>query len=83
MPYSTQYFHTISRSPSIYIDEELRDRGYGKKLVNEHIKWLKEHECKRIRVAVSFGHDSVIEFYHKLGFYERLVYYELKDEKPD
>jgi diamine N-acetyltransferase len=66
---------------SIYIDEELRGRGLGKELINNHIKWMKEHGCTKIKVAVSYGHDSVIDFYHKLGFYERLVYYELKDIK--
>ena len=73
--------HKNGEVDSIYIDDELRDRGYGKLLINEHIKWMREHECKRIRVAVSFGHDSVREFYHHLGFYERLVYYELIDGK--
>jgi ribosomal protein S18 acetylase RimI-like enzyme len=66
---------------SIYIDEDLRGRGLGKELINNHIKWMKERGCSKIKVAVSFGHDSVIDFYHKLGFYERLVYYELKDIK--
>ena len=65
---------------SIYIDDDLRDRGYGKKLVKEHIKWMKNNNCTKIKVAVSYGHDSVKEFYHKLGFYERLTYYELKEE---
>jgi GNAT superfamily N-acetyltransferase len=66
---------------SIYIEDELRDRGYGRRLITNHIQWMKEQHCKRIRVAVSFGHDSVKDFYHHLGLFERLVYYELKDEK--
>lgn len=65
---------------SVYIEEELRGKGYGRRLVNDHIKWMKEKGCKRIRVAVSYGHDIVSEFYHRLSFYERLVYYELKNE---
>lgn len=68
---------------SIYIDEELQSRGYGKQLIKDHIKWMKEKGCDQIRAAVSFGHDSVIDFYHKLGFYERLVYFELKDGIED
>ena len=65
---------------SIYLEEEFRGRGYGKELINQHKKWMKENGCLKIRVAVSFGHDSVIDFYHRLGFYERHVYYELKEE---
>jgi len=64
---------------SIYLDEDLRGRGIGKDLVEKHIRWMKERGCERIRVAVSFGHDSVRDFYHGLGFFERLVYYELKE----
>jgi ribosomal protein S18 acetylase RimI-like enzyme len=64
---------------SIYVDEELRDRGFGKELMNRHVAWLKEMGCANIRAAVSFGHDSVIDFYHRMGFYERIVYFELRD----
>jgi GNAT superfamily N-acetyltransferase len=64
---------------SLYLEEELRGRGIGRKLVESHVAWLKERGCERIRVAVSFGHDSVREFYHGLGFFERLTCYELKD----
>ncbi len=63
---------------SIYLEKELQGSGFGKKIVNQHIKWLKENNCKKIRVAVSYGHNAVIEFYHKLGFYERMIYLELK-----
>jgi len=65
---------------SLYLEEELRGRGIGKRLVEAHVRWMKERGCDRIRVAVSYGHDSVKEFYHRLGFFERLVYFELKDE---
>jgi GNAT superfamily N-acetyltransferase len=66
---------------SIYLENEIQGRGIGKKLISDHIKWLKENGCSKIRVAVSFGHEkSVTEFYHSLGFYERLISYELKDE---
>jgi ribosomal protein S18 acetylase RimI-like enzyme len=64
---------------SIYISEDLQGRGIGKKLISDHLNWLKENQCKKIQVAVSYGHESEVqEFYHKLGFYERLVYFELK-----
>ena len=65
---------------SIYLEDELQGRGIGKNLITNHVEWMKEKKCTRIRVAVSYGHESVKEFYHKLGFYERLVLFELKGE---
>jgi diamine N-acetyltransferase len=65
---------------SIYIEDELQGRGIRKNLISNHVQWMKEKNCNRIRVAVSYGHESVKEFYHKLGFYERLIYFELKEE---
>jgi|WetSurMetagenome_2_1015567.scaffolds.fasta_scaffold541594_2 diamine N-acetyltransferase len=65
---------------SLYLDEELRGRGIGKRLVEGHKAWMKERGCARIRAAVSFGHDSATEFYHAMGFYERLIYFELKED---
>jgi ribosomal protein S18 acetylase RimI-like enzyme len=64
---------------SIYIDEDLRDRGFGKTLMRQHISWMKDRGCTQIGLAVSFGHDSVLDFFHKMGLYERLIYFELKD----
>ena len=66
---------------SLYLEDELRGRGIGKRLVDGHVDWMRDKGCSRIRAAVSFGHDAVVEFYHKMGFFERLVYFELKDEK--
>ncbi len=64
---------------SLYLEEELRGRGQGKALVAEHKAWMKERGCARIRVGVSYGHDSAIRFYHAAGFFERVTYLELKD----
>jgi GNAT superfamily N-acetyltransferase len=65
---------------SLYLDEELRGRGIGKRLVESHKAWMKERGCGRIRVAVSFGHDSATGFYHAMGFFERLTCFELKED---
>jgi GNAT superfamily N-acetyltransferase len=64
---------------SIYLEDDLCGRGIGKDLIDSHVKWMKERKCNCIRVAVSFGHDSVIDFYHHMGFFERLTYFELKE----
>jgi diamine N-acetyltransferase len=65
---------------TLYLEDELRGRGIGRKLVERHVEWMKAKGCATIRVAVSYGHESVVEFYHRMGFFERLVYFELKDE---
>jgi ribosomal protein S18 acetylase RimI-like enzyme len=72
---------TKSEIESLYISEAIRKKGYGKILVKQHIEWMKENKCKKIIVTVSYGHDSVLEFYHKMGFYERLIELEYKDEQ--
>ena len=65
---------------SIYLEDDLRGRGIGKSLIERHTSWLKGKGCSRIRLAVSYGHEeSVQEFYHRMGFYERLILFELKD----
>jgi GNAT superfamily N-acetyltransferase len=65
---------------SLYLEEELRGRGIGRKLVERHVEWMKSKGCAAIRAAVSYGHESVVDFYHRMGFFERVVYLELKDE---
>jgi len=63
---------------SLYVSDEIRKSGYGKILVQSHIDWMKQNNCKKITVAVLHGHDSALGFYHKMGFYERLVEMEYK-----
>lgn len=72
---------TKGETGSLYISEEIRKKGwYGKILIKQHTEWMKENKWKKIIVTVSYGHDSVLEFYHKMGFYERLIELEYKDE---
>jgi ribosomal protein S18 acetylase RimI-like enzyme len=65
---------------SLYLDADLRGCGVGRKLMQLHVDWLKEKACKRIRLSVSYGHEDVVAFYHKLGFYERLITLEYKGD---
>jgi len=64
---------------SSYISEEIQKKGYGKRLVKLHTEWMKQNNCEKIVVAVSYGHNSVLDFYHKVGFYERLIELEYKE----
>jgi diamine N-acetyltransferase len=71
----------IGEIESIFIEEELRGRGLGKKIMLDHMNWLKESGCKRIRVSVSYGHEKAVQkIYQSMGLYERLIVFELKNE---
>ncbi len=68
---------------SLYVDDSLRGRGFGSLLVRRHVAALRERGCGMIRVAVSYGHESVFGFYEKLGFYPRLTYLEMRDPQME
>lgn len=69
----------IGEIESLYIDPSLQKQNYGTALVSLHKSWFRQRNCTKIKVTVAFGHDSVMEFYHKQGFYERLIELELKE----
>lgn len=63
---------------SLFLSKNIRNKKYGKLLVNKHIEWMNENNCEKIIVTVSYGHESVLEFYHKIGFFERFISLEYK-----
>jgi diamine N-acetyltransferase len=70
---------TSGELDSVCIYPSYRGRGLGEKLVKSSISWLKNKNCKTIRLSVSYGHECVHGFYQKFGFYPRLTYLELKE----
>jgi len=64
---------------SLYIEEDYRQYGYGKRLVENGIVWMREQGCGKITVGVAEGHEDVIGFYRSLGFFPRMTYLQLKD----
>jgi ribosomal protein S18 acetylase RimI-like enzyme len=66
---------------SIFVEPEYRGKQIGRELVLKSLDWLRKNNCKPIRLAVSYGHESVIGFYQKLGFYPRLSVLEWKAMK--
>jgi diamine N-acetyltransferase len=70
---------TIGEIDSICINNLYRGKGLGEKLVKNGLSWLKSKNCKPIKLAVSHGHESVLGFYEKLGFYPRMTYLEFKE----
>lgn len=69
----------VGEIESIYVDDEYRKEGFGKKLIEESTDWLKENKCKKIMVAVAHGHENVFDFYMKMAFYPRVSYLQLKE----
>ena len=71
--------NSLGEIESLYLKPELRKKNFGKRLVESHKAWLKAKKCKKIKVTVSYGHVSVLKFYNKMGFFERLIELELKE----
>lgn len=63
---------------SIHVDESCRGNGVGKKLVQEHLEWMREKGCKVIGVTVSQENEPTIGFYKSLGFYPNTLYMQQK-----
>lgn len=63
---------------SLFIDSKYRKFGYGQKLAERSIIWLKKNNCHKIIVSVAEGNESVLDFYKKLGFFPRLTSLQLK-----
>ena len=64
---------------SLFIESEFQKYGFGQKLVDRSISWLKHYGCVKIHVSVAEGHESVLEFYKRFGFYPRMTQLVLKD----
>ncbi|MBN1534850.1 MAG: GNAT family N-acetyltransferase [Spirochaetes bacterium] len=63
---------------SLYVEEDYRRHGYGGRLVERSLRWLREKGCARIVVSVAEGHESVFGFYRAFGFYPRVTVLQLK-----
>ena len=68
---------------SLLVDAGFRAQGLGNIFVEKSIGWLKAAHCKKIRVQVAYGHESVFSFYEKFGFYPRITTLELREEQTD
>lgn len=63
---------------SLHVDNSFRGKGIGKRLMKEHLEWMKENKCKAIGVTVSQENESTISFYRSLGFYPNTLYMQQK-----
>lgn len=60
----------LAEAENMFVLEEYRSSGIGKKLFNEFIKWCKSKGAKRIRAVASVQNTKAIEFYKREGFKE-------------
>lgn len=51
----------------LYVREDYRNKGIGKKLFGEVINLAKIENCKKIRWQVSNWNQKAIQFYQKMG----------------
>jgi len=66
---------------SLFLRPAFRGSGIGKTLMVKSVEWLNGRNCQPIRLAVSYGHESVLGFYERLGFYPRLTILEWKTQE--
>ncbi len=52
----------------IYIEEETRRLGIGKKLLDFVTEWVKEKKVENLRLNVFLWNENAIDFYKKEGF---------------
>ena len=52
----------------VFIDESLRSKGYGTKIVKEIIKEAKKQNCYKLIATSRYSRDKVHKLYKKLGF---------------
>lgn len=60
----------------IIIDNNYRNNGYGKRLIDEILKFAKENKCQRIELNCWSFNDNALKFYDKLGFNPQRVIFE-------
>ena len=58
----------LAEAENMFVLEEYRSLGIGKKLLDEFFKWCKQNEVKRIRAVASVQNIKAIAFYKKGGF---------------
>lgn len=63
--YRSKYFGFLE---DVYVDENFRGQGHGKKLVKEVIKIAKQNSCYKIVATSRFNKNKVHSLYESLGF---------------
>ncbi|MGV8169046.1 MAG: GNAT family N-acetyltransferase [Candidatus Nanoarchaeia archaeon] len=64
-------YRTVKKSAELenmFVLEEYRSKGVGKKLFNEFKKWCKQHKVNIIKVTAFTANGRAIKFYRNSGF---------------
>ena len=72
----TPQYRTISKLAELenmFVLEEYRSLGIGKKLIDEFVGWCKKQEVSRLFVIATTKNTLAIEFYNKEGFEDSSV----------
>jgi ribosomal protein S18 acetylase RimI-like enzyme len=54
---------------SIYIDEQYRKSGIGKRFVENAVSWFASHNVETQKLLVGVGNEDVLNFYGQFDFY--------------
>lgn len=58
----------IGEIATLYVEENYRRAGIGKKLLQLHMKWFEENHITNVGVEVLHNNLSAISLYEKVGF---------------
>lgn len=61
---------------SLYIEEDFRNKGVGKALIEQAEDWFAEKKAKRIRISVVGGNADACAVYEHLGYNVREIIFE-------
>ena len=62
----------------LYVDEDYRKMGYGKKLMDFAYSFAKENDCSRVELNCWCFNEDANNFYKKLGYKEQRIVYEME-----
>lgn len=63
---------------NMIIDENLRGKGIGKRLVKDFINWCRKNKVNFISVTAFAKNEPTLNFYRKLGFSDYNLTLEMK-----
>jgi|AGTN01.3.fsa_nt_gi Acetyltransferases len=71
----------IGEIDSIFIEEEYRKSGIGKKLMENAVNWLIEQKAETQKLIVGVGNEKVIDYYKQFDFLPLHIVLQRKENK--
>ncbi len=63
----------VGEIDSLFLESAYRGQNIGERMMDAGLKWLKDHNAKKIKVVVYAGNEKVIDFYRRYGFEPRKI----------